>query len=64
MRSNYDVCELAKKVRATAAATIQNESLVVQNNERRVREATDIINLCNMILQDAPTTQIGSQWDR
>lgn len=64
MRSNYDVCELAKKVRATAAATIQNESLVVQNNERRVREATDIINLCNMILQDTPSTQIGSQWDR
>jgi len=64
MRSNYDVCELAKKVRAAAASTIQNESLVVQNNERRVREATDIINLCNMILQEEPSAQIGSQWDR
>lgn len=64
MRMNYEVCELAKKVRAVAAATIQNESMVVQNNERRVREATDIINLCNIILQDAPQSQAGSQWDR
>lgn len=59
----HDVCELAKKVRAVAASVIQNESLVIQSNERRVRESTDIIDLCNMILNDNLLTKVALQKD-
>lgn len=59
----HDVCELAKKVRAAAASVIQNESLVIQSNERRVRESTDIIDLCNMILNDNLLTKVALQKD-
>lgn len=64
MNYGYDICEMAKKVRASAAQTIANESLVVQNNERKVKEATDIITLCNMILDTTSPVQPGSAWDR
>lgn len=60
----YSICELAKKVRSVAAKVIANESEVIQNNERRVAEATDVINLCNAILSGQPSVQPGSQWDR
>lgn len=50
MKYDYNTLELAKKVRARAAEVIHNESQVIQNDERKVREATDIISLCNIII--------------
>lgn len=64
MAHTYDTMELAKKVRARAAEVIQNESLVIQNDERRVQEATDVINLCNIVLKGQVAAQSNSQWDR
>lgn len=52
MKIDYKIYDQAKKVRATAAAVIKNESEVVQNNERRVQEAMEIVNLCNMIISE------------
>ena len=64
MAHTYDTMELAKKVRARAAEVIQNESLVIQNDERRVQVATDVINLCNIVLKGQVAAQSNSQWDR
>ena len=64
MAHTYDTMELAKKVRARAAEVIQNESLVIQNDERRVQEATDVINLCNIVLKGQVAALSNSQWDR
>lgn len=50
MKYDYNTLELAKKVRARAAETIKNESQVIQNDERKVSEATDVINLCNIVI--------------
>lgn len=50
MKYDYNTLGLAKKVRARAAETIRNESQVIQNDERKVSDATDVINLCNAII--------------
>jgi hypothetical protein len=49
---DYKIYDLAKKVRATAASTIKAESEVIQTNESRVREAMEVINLCNAIIAE------------
>lgn len=63
---DYKIYDLAKKVRAKAAAVIKNESEVVQNNERRVEEAMEIINLCNMIIAsfDSKKSIVNLKGDR
>lgn len=58
MKYDYETIELAKKVRARAAATIQNESSVVQNDEYKVKDATDIINLCNLVIATSETKEV------
>lgn len=50
MKYDYDTYELAKKVRARAATVIKTESEVIQTDERKVNEATDVVNLCNIII--------------
>lgn len=63
MAYDYDTYELAKKVRARAAEVIQNESRVIQNDERKVDDATDIINLCNKIISKQETKRVSGGYE-
>ncbi len=63
MKYDYDTYELAKKVRGQAAATIHNESIVIQNDEQKVEEALNIIKLCNTIIKVQEASRTGSASD-
>ena len=49
---DYNIYNLAKKVRATAASVIKSESEVIQTNESRVKDAMEVISLCNAIIAE------------
>lgn len=65
MKYDYNTLELAKKVRARAAEIVHNESQVIQNDERKVREATDVIELCNVVIEkeEAKRSSSRNAWD-